>query len=153
VLNEGKDHEGYILSIAHFVGIADNIEPGSLSAASFWVGLRQEIYVAVIKKEVVRMPLVQSLIDSLGRLTDAADDFTWANRAVVHCAKVLNFCYDQTNDRPASKWQELDTQSKQWEQYCPASYTEIYHQGAGPAFPEIWYHQSCHGRLARYLAA
>jgi hypothetical protein len=143
VVNNKNDLEGYMLSIHRVAEMAD-IEPGSLGAASFWVGLRQEIYVAVIKKEMVRMPLVPSLVRSL---TDG-DDFTWANRAVVLCAEVLNYCYDRTKKKDQSRWEELCAQSRHWAQYRPASFTEIYQQDADEhAFPEIWYGRGCHGRL------
>lgn len=137
---DGQDYEGYLLSIHQFVEISD-ITPGSLSAASFWVGLRQEIYVAVTKQEMVRMPLGSSLVDSLTE----ADDYSWANFAVLNCARVLNFFYNTSGDRPDSRWEELDGQIKHWDQYRPVSFTEIYHQDSKDcAFPEIWYHQGCH---------
>ncbi|KAK0638616.1 hypothetical protein B0T16DRAFT_227525 [Cercophora newfieldiana] len=151
MVKEKEDREGYILTI-HRVAEMSDIEPGSLSAASFWVGLRQEIFVAVIKKEVVRMPLVPSLIRSL----TGADDFTWANRAVVHCAEVLNYCYDRTNRNGRHRWEVLHDQSEQWKRYRPASYTEIYQQDSEEhAIPEIWYQQGCHviGMQHHLLAA
>ncbi|KAK4444626.1 hypothetical protein QBC34DRAFT_182707 [Podospora aff. communis PSN243] len=150
VVNNKTDLEGYMLSIHRVAEMAD-IEPGSLSAASFWVGLRQEIYVAVIKKEIVRMPLVPSLIQYLTE----GDDFDWANRAVLLCAEVLNHCYDRTKRKNQSRWEELFMQSRHWAQYRPASFTEIYQQDADEhAFPEVWYRQGCHAiGMQHYLLA
>ncbi|KAK0614565.1 hypothetical protein B0T14DRAFT_438032, partial [Immersiella caudata] len=134
------DH-GYMLSI-HRVAEMAEIEPGSLSAASFWVGLRQEIYVAVIKKEMVRMPPVPSLMRSLA---GEGDDFTWANRAVVLCAEVLNYCYDHAKMKDRSRWDSLCAQCKHWAQSRPAAFTGVHQQDADThRFPEIWYHRGCH---------
>ena len=149
VVNTKKDYEGYMLSINHFVEKGGQLRdscliPGSLGAASFWVGLRQEIYVAVVTQREVRLRLVQSLVDPL-RSFEAADDHTWANRAVLHCAEVLNFYY---RPRSQARWRELHRWNMIWEVCLPETYAPIFQQDrAKYAFPEIWYRRSCHGML------
>jgi hypothetical protein len=144
VKNMGMDNHGYLLGIHAFVKGGDQyLRPGTLSAASFWIGLRQEIYSAVMNHQPVRINLVHSLVDrSLG----PADDYTWANRAVVHCADALNFCFG-TDSRPAgSKWYELDDWNKKWTELVPASFVPIYQkEGSEGSFPEFWYQNSCQG--------
>lgn len=141
----GMDNHGYLLGIHAFVKAGDRyLVPGTLSAASFWVGLRQEIYSAIMNHEPVRIKLVHSLVD---RSLRPADDYAWANRAVVHCADVLNFCFG-TDARPAAaRWAELDSWNKRWHETVPASFVPIYQkEGTEDAFPEFWYHSSCHGK-------
>jgi hypothetical protein len=122
-----------------------SFEPGTLGAASFWVGLRQEIYSAVTKRQPVCLNLVHpGLVD---RSLTETDDYTWANLAVVHCADVLNFCFGSERHQQ-HRWEELDAFNRRWSEKQPRSYDPIFRapQGTG-IFPEIWYHRSCQGKL------
>lgn len=147
VKHSGIDTHGYLLGIHAFVHGGDRyLKPGSLSAASFWVGLRQEIYSAVMNQQPVRINLVHSLVD---RTLGEANDYAWANRAVVHCADVLNFCFGDAG-RPSLKWwTELDDWNQKWYNSRPSSFTPLFfkERGKGDAFPEIWYQSSCHGEF------
>ncbi|RYP93629.1 hypothetical protein DL770_000261 [Monosporascus sp. CRB-9-2] len=105
----GQDYHGHLLGIHAFVNIGDQyMIPGSLSAASFWVGLRQEIYIAVVTQQPVKVNLDHFVVD---RSFEPADDYTWSNRAVVHLADVLNFCFGE--DPPSSShWDALNEASE-----------------------------------------
>ncbi|KAK3686168.1 hypothetical protein B0T22DRAFT_500824 [Podospora appendiculata] len=160
VLEEMKADHGTKHRHGYLFGIKLNVEraerymvPGSLSAASFWIGLRQEIYSAVMNHCQVGLKLVQSLVDqSLG----IADDDTWANRAIVHCAQVLNFCFGDHGS--ISRWDQLNTWSNEWLASVPASWTPKYvkefgrgkekdqkeTEDGGERFSEIWYNKGCH---------
>lgn len=145
VKNMGTDNHGYLLGIHAFVKGGDRyLVAGSLSAACFWIGLRQEIYSAVMNHQPVRINLNHALVDrSLG----PADDHTWANRAVVHCADVLNFCFSEERTYlVASRWRELNGFSQNWYTAIPASFEPLFKSNGGhmDAFPEIWYQSSCH---------
>lgn len=122
-----------------------SFEPGTLGAASFWVGLRQEIYCAVTKRQPVCLNLGHpGLID---RSLSETDDYTWANRAVVHCADVLNSCFGPEGNQ-AQRWDELDKWNRQWSERQPFSYDPVFREPQDMAvFPEIWYHRSCQGRV------
>ncbi|KAK4153637.1 hypothetical protein C8A00DRAFT_43455 [Chaetomidium leptoderma] len=132
-----------------------SFEPGTLGAASFWVGLRQEIYSAVTKKQPVCLNLVHpGLVD---RSLDGTDDYTWANRAVVHCADVLNFSLGPKRHE-LQPWHELDKWNQRWSERQPPSYDPVFREPQGAAvFPAIWYHRSCqvigvqHHRLAKLI--
>jgi hypothetical protein len=121
-----------------------SFEPGTLGAASFWVGLRQEIYSAVTKKQPVCLNLVHpGLVD---RSLDETDDYTWANLAVVHCADVLNFCFGPERHQ-LYRWEELGRWNRRWSERQPPSYDPVFREPEGSTvFPEIWYHRSCQGR-------
>jgi hypothetical protein len=117
---------------------------GGLSEAAFWVGLRQEIYIATIKHQSVKINLEHCLID---RSVKPASDFEWANRAVVHYADVLNCCFG-AEGVALSRWMELKRYSEKWQQFKPSSFTPLYYRPEdshkSEAFPEIWYSHACH---------
>ena len=112
---------------------------GGLSEAAFWVGLRQEIYSALMKHQSTQLNLDHCGIDhSLGPI----DDYGWANRAVIHCAYVLNCCFGEAGVS-VLHWEELKKYGERWEEAKPASFTPVYYKAPNreirEAFPEIWY--------------
>lgn len=116
--------------------------PGSLSAASFWVGLRQEIYIAVITQQPVKLNLDHYVVD---RSFDPSDEYTWSNRAIVHLADVLNFCFGR--DSPSSsRWADLHEACEKWARTRPTSFNPFFYRArvSPSAFPEIWHGSSCH---------
>lgn len=117
---------------------------GGLSEAAFWVGLRQEIYVATIVQRAVKIDIDHHHID---RSIEPASDFAWANRAIVHCADVLNFCFGPTGT-PFSRWTDLKNNGQQWHDSKPSSFRPFFHREPdrtrGEAFPEIWHSHPCH---------
>ncbi|KAK6223252.1 hypothetical protein LQW54_000369 [Pestalotiopsis sp. IQ-011] len=139
----GQDNHGHLLGIHAFVNVGDQIMlPGSLSAASYWVGLRQEIYSAMSTQAPVKIRLDHYIVD---HSFEPTDDYSWSNRAVVNLAEVLNFCFSET-PRPNTRWTYLNEQCVRWEEMRPPSFEPFYYKepGAGDAFPQIWYHSSCH---------
>ncbi|CAK7244173.1 MAG: hypothetical protein STHCBS139747_005708 [Sporothrix thermara] len=144
----GFDSQGYLLGIHAFVhGHGHKIAPNTLSAAAFWVGLRQEIYTATVNQQPVKAPLQLSLADG-ARGLGPAEDHDWANRAVIHCVDVLNFCFgDSTSSSsPRFSWEALNAWNKQWTALLPATFSPTFfrERGPGEAFPEIWHHTSWH---------
>jgi len=119
----------------------------SLGAASYWVGLRQEIYRAVMHKKPVEITLVHSLVDKPLIMDDESgqNDYDWANRAVVHCAKVLNYVFGPREDGEVERWQDLHSEGQAWEKNKPASFNPyVVEEDQSKAFPEIWFLRSCH---------
>lgn len=145
VATSGQDNHGHLLGIHAFVNVGDQIMlPGSLSAASYWVGLRQEIYSAMSTQAPVKIRLDHYIVD---HSFEPTDDYSWSNRAVVTLAEVLNFCFSET-PQPNTRWTYLNEQCVRWEEMRPPSFEPFYfkERGAGDAFPQIWYHSSCHGK-------
>ncbi|KAH6652595.1 hypothetical protein BKA67DRAFT_519135 [Truncatella angustata] len=139
----GHDSHGHLLGIHAFVNVGDQIMlPGSLSAASYWVGLRQEIYSAMSTQSPVKMSLNHCIVD---RSLEPTDDYTWSNRAVVNLADVLNFCFSEVNHTP-SRWTYLNEQCTKWDEMRPPSFEPFFFRErmAADTFPQIWYHSSCH---------
>ncbi|KAL8335634.1 hypothetical protein RB598_009698 [Gaeumannomyces tritici] len=154
VRNSGMDARGHLLGIHAFVA-GDNrqdIAPRTLSAASFWIGLRQEIYSAVMNHQPVRMNLSLPIVDR--SLAGPAEDHVWANRAITHCADVLNFCFRDDEAAGATampahsvarRWAELRDWGNSWRNVLPGSYDPVYEgqEDKDTPFPEIWYQTSC----------
>ncbi|KZL77787.1 ArcA-like protein [Colletotrichum tofieldiae] len=139
----GQDTHGHLLGIHAFVNAGDRfLMPGTLTAACFWAGLRQEIYSAVINQQVVRMNLGHAIVD---RSTTPGDDFVWANRAIVHCADVLNFCFG-SEAGSVLRWGQLEMANREWKNALPPSYTPVFfrERTEEEAFPEVWYQKACH---------
>ncbi|CAJ2502961.1 Uu.00g103550.m01.CDS01 [Anthostomella pinea] len=139
----GHDSYSHLLGIHAFVNVGDQyMIPGSLSAASFWVGLRQEIYIAVITQQPVKVSLDHFIVD---RSFEPADDYTWSNRAIVLIADVLNFCF---GDSPStvSRWNSLNEACEKWTMTRPMSFNPFFYRErtSSAAFPEIWHGSSCH---------
>lgn len=119
-----------------------------LRQAAFWVAFRQEIYSAFMKQRPFSFPLERC--DSF-RTFEPAEDAIWADRLIVFCADVLQYCHGNT-DHPQrqskERWVELRDAEKRWTEALPTSFEPIYYRdpdfSAGEVFPEIWYLADCH---------
>lgn len=141
----GIDPQGHMLGIQVFVSAIDPAPMrGDLSEAAFWVGLRQEIYSAMMHHKTLKLNLEHCQVD---RTVNPATDFTWANRACVHCADVLNVCFSD-DGITISNWGKLREYNINWKETRPESFTPIFYREAseeeGREIPEIWHHHACH---------
>ncbi|KAI8624955.1 hypothetical protein F5Y19DRAFT_278167 [Xylariaceae sp. FL1651] len=139
----GQDNYSHLLGIHAFVNAGDQyMEPGSLSAASFWVGLRQEIYIAILTQQRVKLTLDHFIVD---RSLEPADDCTWSNRAIILLADILNSCF---GDAPltTNQWAALNEAAENWTLARPPSFNPFFYRESteSAAFPEIWHGSSCH---------
>ncbi|KAH6846981.1 hypothetical protein B0I37DRAFT_310474 [Chaetomium sp. MPI-CAGE-AT-0009] len=136
---------GHLPGMYRFVGV-QSFGPGTLGAASFWVGLRQEIYIAVTKRQPVCLYLVHPGLVDRSLDEPPEDDFAWANAAVVHCADVVNFWLAPEKQEPHA-WDELSSWNRRWAEKLPPSYDPFFTEPPGASvFPGIWYHQGCQGK-------
>ncbi|KAI1118511.1 hypothetical protein F5Y14DRAFT_438495 [Nemania sp. NC0429] len=139
----GQDNYSHLLGIHAFVNARDQyMVPGSLSAAAFWVGLRQEIYVAILTQQRVKLHLDDSIVD---RSLEPAEDYTWSNRAIILLADILNSCFGN-NPLTTRRWTALNDAAESWTRARPPSFNPFFYReatGSG-AFPEIWHGSSCH---------
>lgn len=147
----GGHLKDYNLSSLKLLGFKQQLNPGSLGAAAFWVSLRQEIYNAVATQMEVGMLQQANMPSLVDRSLKPADDFTWANRAVVHCAEVINYCYSKVKRTTTEEWEKLMNWNRRWSTETALAFKPFY-QGAEwdgqdkrVLFPEIRYMQSCHG--------
>lgn len=138
------DSQGHLLGIQVFVNARDPYLAGELSESCFWVGLRQEIYSALMKHKPVQLNLEHRIVD---RSVAPTSDHGWANRAIVHCADVLNCCFADLGVSNVL-WKELKKQNEVWKESKPPGFTPSYFKEADrnkrEVFPELWYFQACH---------
>lgn len=93
----------------------------------FRIALRQELTAAYLTQRPVQYPLtLWYLLDDIE--ASCEDDFIWADRHLLHCARVLDFCYrsriaDESSD--VKIWQELNNYDTQWEKNMPASFLPL----------------------------
>ena len=107
---------------------------------------------AFIKQRQFRLPLGPC---DVYRSFEPAEDFTWAHRAVVHCADVLMYCYGgDSNDHgrnPQEVYDDLVRTNQRWLDSRPQSFAPIYYNepniAKGEFFPDLWFLSDCHGML------
>jgi hypothetical protein len=110
---------------------------GGLRQAAFWVGLRQEIFIAYMTQRSILPTLTHCNID---RSFEPATDYTWANRIIVHCADVIRYCYGD-GSHTLSTYAELVEYCDDWMALKPSSFAPMYYKDADERnyFPEIWF--------------
>ncbi|KAH8880564.1 hypothetical protein GQ53DRAFT_669561 [Thozetella sp. PMI_491] len=148
--NYNQDNQTYMSRMADLVQDVfkedRDISQDHLLVACFWVGLRQEIYIAAMKKQPLRISFISPIFEASQSLTKA-DDYEWANRAVAHCAFVLNHCFGSTQPPELEEWKRLMAWNREWERNLPLSSQPIYNdtgEDVPGVFPRIMYNSSCH---------
>lgn len=148
--------------------VSDASQATSLRRAVFGVALRQELFTSFMKQRALHFQL--SHCDHF-RVLSPAEDAVWADRAVVFCADVFEYCYGNSSEssryhsnlNSSERWHELQVYERQLSMALPRSFEPIYSRPADPGlsevFPEIWhlntYHRTgtTHLELARILLA
>ncbi len=136
----GNDYESHLLGIQVFMNTyGPTVVASDLRKASFWVGLRQEVTMALSSQRPIKISLRHSFIDQ--SLTDASDDM-WANRIIVHCADVVQFCFGDDNQK-TDDYRRLLKYDDDWLHSRPPSFLPVAFSaadsGIGEAFPRIMY--------------
>jgi len=132
-----SDQSSHLLGAHAFIMAQERASvAGGLRHAAFWVGLRQEIYVAFVNQRPI-IPLEHCNID---RSLEPAPDYTWSCRMVVLCADVIRWCFG-SKDHCLATYTALADQVEQWNNSKPCSFTPIYQQAAGvdQIFPQLWF--------------
>ena len=87
-------------------------------------------------------------LSNVDRSFSATDDSTWANRILLHCAEVLNFCFDGDGDHTFARWAALKEWCEEWRASIPASFSPIYYEDASPetgsVLPQVWHIGDAH---------
>ena len=110
---------------------------GGLRNAAFWVGLRQEIYVAFCNQRSIMPALEHCNID---RSLETAPDHVWSCRMVVLCADAIRYCFGD-GDPSTTTYNWLAESVTQWHNSKPPSFTPVYYKEADEEniFPDIWF--------------
>ncbi|KAI4852682.1 hypothetical protein E4T44_01332 [Aureobasidium sp. EXF-8845] len=137
-----SDGAGHLIGAHAFISAQEiSAVSGGLRLAAFWVGLRQEIYVAFVNQRSMILPLQHCNVD---RSFGAADEGTWANRIIVHCAETIQWCFGlREHERSTAQFEELLRYAGDWLKLKPSCYTPIYYRNAdadsNAVFPEVVY--------------
>lgn len=112
-----------------------NVSHG-LGGAAFWVGLRQEIYVAFVNQRTIATALGNLSVDLS---TPATGDHDWSCRMVALCADVIRYCYGD-GDKSTSAYDKLTAMMESWDSGKSHSFTPIYYRAASDqaVLPEVW---------------
>jgi hypothetical protein len=92
-----------------------------LRQASFWVCLRQEIYISLKHQRPVQLNL-QHYVNETEKL-GLDDECGWANRATLHCAEALQFAFE---DEPRAMFQQVLERMEEWHKCKPESFQRVY---------------------------
>ncbi|OCL02702.1 hypothetical protein AOQ84DRAFT_348764 [Glonium stellatum] len=133
----GADTQSHLLGTHVFISAQERSTViGGLRQAAFWVGLRQEVYMAFVNQRSI-LPALEHC--NTNRSFDPTDDCTWANRIIVLCADVLRYCFGD-GEHSVSSYNQLLKYSTDWMTYKPSSFTPIFYREPkeGNIFPEIW---------------
>lgn len=172
----GEDTESALRGIQIFLDAqAISAVAGSgLRHAAYWIALRQEIITAFSKQRAFRLPLGPC---EPYRSFEPADDYVWADRLVIHCADVLQYCFGSdeedlprgqlqasstgilhpipATDMRVARYEELVTFETIWAELGPPSFKPIYtrepDRRRGEVFPELWYLNNCHVAGLQFL--
>lgn len=133
-----SDQQSHLLGAHAFITAQERATvSGGLRQAAFWVGLRQEIYVAFVNQRSI-MPALEHC--NLDRSFEGAADHVWACRMVVLCADVIRYCFGE-GDQLSSTYTWLADSVERWHACKPESFTAIYLRLSDEeeVFPEIWF--------------
>jgi hypothetical protein len=113
---------------------AHYLQPRGLHQATFWVGLRQEIHLAIIHQRPIGFYPADC---SLDRSISPADDQLWIHRIILHLVDVIEYCFGETND-PAI-YDDLVNYSAAWMTSKPDTFAPAFfrHPRDGEIFPRI----------------
>lgn len=147
--------ESHLLGARAFLATQRNMDLNGLGLASFWVAMRQEIYMGFVHNRTVDSSFFVGNLSPL--LEPVDDDCNYANRIIFHCLTCLRYCYGD-EERSISKWENLnDCLESLWSDK-PQCFEPLWSNWAnGAFFPELWYLNDAvttgiqHYHLARVL--
>ncbi|KAH8171019.1 zn 2cys6 transcription factor [Sarocladium implicatum] len=116
---------------------------GGLAEAACWVHLRQAIYIAIVHRQHLNVPLgVYEHLTAFRKDNDSS----YANRMVYHFARIVRLYFPQQSaqrsaaeDEKAS-WQRLQEELDGWYESRPVSFEPVYYEARRDEdpFPRIW---------------
>lgn len=117
---------------------------GGLAEAACWVHLRQAIYIAIVHRQHLSIPL--GVYESLTAFRKV-NDSSYANRVIYLFAQVVQQYFpekpiDAQSSPPDGYWELLQRSLDAWFQTKPVSFEPIYYQASDAAaaepIPRIW---------------
>ena len=150
----GSDAQGHLTGTHLFLQAQalDPMEQG-LKQAAYWAGVRQDIYISLAFQQAPNIkPRTRTFLAEASPL-GATNDCTWACRATLHCADVLDFAFGTHDDsRSLNLYQRLEEYNREWRNLRPASFDPYFSQvRADNMFPDIRFHADWHGMTLLYF--
>ncbi|KAF2658339.1 hypothetical protein K491DRAFT_776521 [Lophiostoma macrostomum CBS 122681] len=111
---------------------------GGLRESASWVSLRQHIYVSLTTQQPVNLSLDNYRHSSVFR---EYDEESWTNRIIFQFATILQHVFEETEGHSLTrdKWQELESETEEWERTKPWTYGPLLPDGnAGKEFHGSW---------------
>ncbi|KAK2731293.1 hypothetical protein FQN55_004791 [Onygenales sp. PD_40] len=150
----GSDPQGHSFGTLSFIKAQDGHSKATgLRQAAFWAGLRQDIFLSLT---LHRSPGIQHYSHhcNIDRSLASADDCTWACRAVVHCADVLQFAFGR-GPRSVAAHTSLKEYNLNWRKCRPPSFNPLFSNESDArsteTFPDIRLHSDWHVMGVQYL--
>lgn len=167
IINTQRDKSFYayktIAGPPRDVNVHDTPAP-SLCHSACLIALRQEIWSACLNQHQCRLPISPYEEDTV--FDDTTSDFIWANRILIWCAHLLNFCFGRepmSHEDTLQRWTAFTRFEERWQKHKPHAFHPVYYIKPDPEsgifFPQIWHMNSCqvlgeqHIELARILLA
>lgn len=133
----GTGLESHLLGTHAFMSAQQpSTSDSGLRQASYWIGLRQEYYVAFINRRTIAAAFDNPAIDQ--SFADA-DDCTWANRMVAASADAVRYCFGNGGS-DVVRYTALIDYLNQWMLQKPTSFSHVYYKKACDenVLPEVW---------------
>ncbi|THY28808.1 hypothetical protein D6D01_03745 [Aureobasidium pullulans] len=113
-----------------------NSATDDLRSAAFWLGVRQEVYYAIANQKAT---MLQFDRDESDAELEPTHEGAWANRMVMHCVGVVNYCFSPQRQDNTSEYDVLLQYCEVWASSLPSSYQPVLYQDQGQdtSFPEI----------------
>ncbi|GME26341.1 MFS monosaccharide transporter [Neofusicoccum parvum] len=129
----GFDDGGHLSGTQAIISVATNtyghIVPTGFRLAAYWTAFRQELWLALHKQQPVTMSVrrVCGFDDAHG--FGPAPDWVWCQRAVAHCADVLDCIFgndEAGKDAAAKRWKWLLEDNARWWSSLPKSFEPFF---------------------------
>ena len=144
-----SDDETYLRGCDIFLSAQANtaVQGRGLQNAAFWVGIRQKVRMAFVQQREIHFDL-RCFQGSIYKTLAPTEDSSWANRIVLHCAEVLNYCYSSGGPNLII-FEKLLEFSQRWLAEKPNSFLPMYYRAPdfpeNEVFPQVWHLDDCHG--------
>lgn len=117
------DNASHRLGSRAFITLQHCLNPQStdLRSAAFWLGVRQEVFYAIANQKAT---LLSFEMEGQGEEGGEEGEGAWANRMVLHCVGVVNFCFGTQGS--TGNYDELVAYCEEWARGPPASYRPVF---------------------------
>ena len=149
----GSDAQGHLIGTQLFLQAqALNPMEQGLKQAAYWAGIRQDIYISLAFQRAPNIKPQTRLFLAEESPLGATNDCTWACRAILHCADVLDFAFGTHEDsRSPALYQRLEDYNREWRHLRPVSFDPYFSQvKTDNIFPDLRFHTDWHGMIIFY---